>query len=72
MITETEKLVYNCRDLMQLLSLSKNAIYKAAKDDLLPGKLRIGGRILYSKAAIDRMLSEGFNPMESGNDNQVR
>ena len=65
-MTET-KVVYSCRDLMQLLSLSKNAIYKAAKDDLLPGKIRIGGRILYSKTSIDRMLSEGINPMERDN-----
>jgi predicted DNA-binding transcriptional regulator AlpA len=72
MTTETTtKVVYSCRELMQLLSLSKNAIYKAAKEDLLPGKLRIGGRILYSKVAIDRMLSEGRNPMERGDGKDV-
>jgi predicted DNA-binding transcriptional regulator AlpA len=72
MTTETTtKVVYSCRDLMQLLSLSKNAIYKAAQDNLLPGKIRIGGRILFSKVAIDKMLESGINPMERGqNDNQ--
>jgi predicted DNA-binding transcriptional regulator AlpA len=66
----TEKVVYSCRELMQLLSLSKNAVYKAAKDDLLPGVIKVGGRILFSKSCIDRMLSEGVNPMERGNDNK--
>jgi predicted DNA-binding transcriptional regulator AlpA len=70
MTETTTKVVYSCRDLMQLLSLSKNAIYRAAKDGLLPGKIQIGGRILFSKAAIDRMLSEGRNPMERGDGNQ--
>jgi excisionase family DNA binding protein len=67
--TET-KVVYSAQEIMRLLGLSKNLIYKAVERNQLPGIIRVGKRILFSKQAIDAMLASGVNPMERGNDNK--
>jgi excisionase family DNA binding protein len=70
MIGTEEKVVYSAQEIMRLLGLSKNLIYKAVERNQLPGIIRVGKRILFSKQAIDAMLASGVNPMERGNDNK--
>jgi len=65
MQTETEKrLVYTPAEARQILGISRGTIYRMLKSNSLPGILRLGKRYLLSKASLDRMLSEGVNPME--------
>jgi excisionase family DNA binding protein len=70
MIGTEEKVVYSAQEIMRLLGLSKNLIYKAVERNQLPGIIRVGKRILFSKQAIDAMLASGVNPMERGDGNQ--
>lgn len=70
MQTTEERLVYTPKEARQLLGISRGSIYKLLKSNGLPGILRLGRRFVFSKAAIDRMLSEGINPMERKDVNQ--
>jgi excisionase family DNA binding protein len=60
------KLVYTAEEVMRLLGLSKNSIYKAIRENSLPGVMRIGRRVIFSKQAMDKMLASGINPMATG------
>jgi excisionase family DNA binding protein len=71
MIGTEEKVVYSAQEIMRLLGLSKNLIYKAVERNQLPGIIRVGKRILFSKQAIDAMLASGVNPMERGDGKDV-
>jgi excisionase family DNA binding protein len=67
MQTTEERLVYTPVEAKQLLGLSRGTMYKLLKSNSLPGILRLGKRILLSKAAIDSMLASGINPVERDN-----
>lgn len=41
----------------KLLGIGRNAAYEAVKRDELPGVIKIGKRILVSRAALERMLN---------------
>jgi len=70
MVTETtEKVVYTAQEIMSLLGLSRNSIYKAVRENSLPGIIRVGRRVIFARAPIDAMLASGANPMERGNGN---
>ena len=49
----------------RMLGLSRGASYEAAKRGDLPGLLRIGRRLMVSKAALHRALDNGWQPPKS-------
>jgi predicted DNA-binding transcriptional regulator AlpA len=54
----TQKLVYNIRELAQLLNISKALCYELVKRAEIPGIVHLGvKRIVCSKFVIDRWLS---------------
>jgi len=46
----------------KLIGLSRGASYEAAKRGDMPGVLRIGRRLMVSKAALQRALDNGWLP----------
>ena len=49
---------YAIREAARILGLGKNQVYAAARNGELPS-IRIGGRILIPRAALERMLEGG-------------
>ena len=45
------------KEVSRCLGIGRNQVYTAARNGELPGVLRIGGRILISRIAFERMLS---------------
>ena len=64
MDTTEEKLVYTVEEAGRLLGIGRSAAYEAARSGEIP-VIRIGRRWLVSKIALDRMLSEAGQSMES-------
>ncbi len=52
---EIERKTYEVEEAGRLLGLGKNSAYRAIHNKQIPS-IRIGGRILVPKAAIDRLL----------------
>jgi excisionase family DNA binding protein len=48
---------YKIEEAAQLLGIGRNQAYSAAKTGQLPGVIKIGKRLLVSRAALDRMLA---------------
>ena len=59
-----EPLVYRVDEVAELLGCGKSTVYDAIERDELPGVLRLGRRILISKAALHAAL--GLSPPENG------
>ena len=57
METANERLIYTVEEAGRLLGIGRSAAYEAARSGELP-VIRIGRRLLVSKQALDRMLSE--------------
>jgi len=57
METVNERLIYTVEKAGRLLGIGRSAAYEAARSGELP-VIRIGRRLLVSKQALDRMLSE--------------
>ena len=45
-------------DVGQALGVGRHAIYEAARRNELPGVIRIGRRLVMTRAALERLLSE--------------
>ena len=52
----SEPLTYTVEEAAKLLGLSRGSAYAAAKRGELPGTLRVGRRVLVSKAALHAAL----------------
>ena len=60
----TESLVWNVwPDVGKRLNLSKTTAWKYVHDGTIPS-IRIGGRYLVPKAALEKMLAGGWTPTE--------
>lgn len=58
---KTEKLVYSCDEVSNLLKISRNLTYRLCREQKLPGVIFLGPRrMVVSVAAINRLL-EGNN-----------
>lgn len=57
METANERLIYTVEEAGRLLGIGRSAAYEAARSGELP-VIRIGRRLLVSKQALERMLSE--------------
>ena len=64
MDTTEEKLVHTVEEAGRLLGIGRSAAYEAARCGQIP-VIRIGRRWLVSKIALDRMLSEAGQSVES-------
>jgi excisionase family DNA binding protein len=62
MLQGEEKLTYTVPECAALLGLSRGTAYTAASHGLLPGVLRVGKRMMVSKAALQKALNEGWQP----------
>ena len=58
-----ERLVYRVEEVAELLDCGRSTIYDAIARDELPGVLRVGRRVLISKAALHGAL--GLEPAAS-------
>jgi len=57
-LTQETKATIGIEDFARLIGISKNSAYAAAKDDRLPVPvLRIGRRMLISRAAVEDLLA---------------
>ncbi len=54
---EIERRTYNIEEAGRMLGLGKNASYNAAHRQEIP-TIKVGGRLLVPKAALDRLLQE--------------
>lgn len=54
-----QRLTLNIEDAAKLLGISKNSAYEAAKRGELP-VIRIGARLLVSKAGLEKMLADAY------------
>ena len=52
----TERLVYRVDEVAELLGCGRSTVYDAISRDELPGVLRLGRRVLISKAALHAAL----------------
>ena len=57
MANTEERLIYSVEEAAKLLGIGRSAAYEAARTGEIP-VIRIGRRLLVSKTALDRMLSE--------------
>jgi excisionase family DNA binding protein len=68
--TTPERLTVTVEEAARLLGISRQSAYQAARAGELPGVIRIGRRLLVSRAQIDRMLGispeNGFEPAGNG------
>lgn len=55
-----EKLSYNADEVKAALGLSLSGVYEAARKGDLPS-VRIGRRLIFPKAAIDRLLQQAVD-----------
>lgn len=57
-----ERRTYTIKDIMEFMGVSRNHAYRMAEKGAIPGMLRCGRLLLFSKAIIDEWLSdpEGF------------
>ena len=55
--TNSETLVYSPQEVMSLLGLSRSAVYDHIADGRIPS-VRIGGRLLVPRKALERLLAE--------------
>lgn len=55
-----EKLSYNADEVKTALGLSLSGVYEAARKGDLPS-VRIGRRLIFPKAAIDRLLQQAVD-----------
>lgn len=55
---QQERATYDIAEFGQKLGISKNAAYNAANRGEIP-TIRIGGRILIPRAALDKLLENG-------------
>jgi excisionase family DNA binding protein len=51
----SERVVYTAKELQKVLGLSRGAIYDRIADGTIPS-VRVGGRILIPRTAIDELL----------------
>jgi excisionase family DNA binding protein len=56
-----ERPVLSVNEVAKLLGLNRNSVYEAAKRGELP-IIRLGRRVLISRAGLQRMLDEGDAP----------
>ncbi len=56
MVTTDDRLIYTVEEAGKLLGIGRSAAYEAARSGEIP-VIRIGRRLLVSKIALDRMLS---------------
>jgi excisionase family DNA binding protein len=54
--SKVESLTMRVEDAAKLLGIGRSAAYNAARAGSLPGAFRVGGRILVSKAALERAI----------------
>ena len=65
----SERLVYRVDEVAELLGCGKNTIYDAIARDELPGVLRLGRRVLISKAALHEALGLTAATTDSSQEN---
>jgi excisionase family DNA binding protein len=53
---DTERQVYSVTEAGRVLGLSKNSAYEAVRKGQIPS-IRIGGKLIVPKLALDRMLA---------------
>ena len=56
-----EKLTLTVSEVAVALGISRNTAYELARRGELPGVIRLGKRLVVSKAAIERLLQGGNN-----------
>ncbi len=61
MAHDENRLTYTVAEAGQLLGISRGSAYEGAKSGEIP-VLKIGGRLLVPKAALDRMLQRTAEP----------
>ena len=61
MAQDKGRLTYTVEEAGRMLGISRGSAYEAAKSGQLP-VLKIGGRLLVPKAALDRMLGSAGTP----------
>lgn len=61
MIAEREKLTMSVLEAADRLGIGKNLAYQMIAENKLP-HIRLGGRILVSRPALERMLAEAGQP----------
>jgi excisionase family DNA binding protein len=54
---QTEKMIFTVAEAMKYLGLSRNSIYSGIKSGQIP-HIRVGKRILISRVALERKLSD--------------
>jgi excisionase family DNA binding protein len=57
-----QRKTYTVEEAGKLLGMSRNAAYGAARQNKIPGLIRIGHRVFVSRAALDRLLQCGSAP----------
>jgi predicted DNA-binding transcriptional regulator AlpA len=54
-----EAITYDGRDLASMLKLCDKTIARLSQAGLIPGRIRIGGSVRYSRRLIDRWIEQG-------------
>lgn len=53
-------LVLSAQEVGEMLGLSEASVYRAAHAGTLPGVIRVGRRVSFSRAKIERLAEEGM------------
>jgi excisionase family DNA binding protein len=60
-----EKLAYTPKEVGELLGLGRSSTYEALQTKIIPS-IRVGGKYLIPKAALDKLLTEVDGPELTG------
>lgn len=56
---ESKRLTMDVAEVSRTIGVSKDSVYEAARTGEIPGSLRVGRRLLFSRAAIERWINGG-------------
>lgn len=59
MKTPVESVTYSVKDLSCLLKLSERTVWRLSDAGEVPGKIRIGGSVRWSRAVVDSWIAKG-------------
>lgn len=54
-----ERATYDAEEVARLAGVHRVTVYEGARDGTVPGAIRLGRRLLFSRAAIDAWLGAG-------------